>query len=640
MATTAQVVIFCPLPPKPNGIADYLAEQLPYFSDCIDVTVVIENHAPDPVAICPRVRVMRLAEYLAQWDEFAKIVHVYHVGNNPDTVYMLEVLLSRPGITVVHDLNLHYLIDLTNLSKGDKAGYTKALTNQYGTQGKVIGEQLSSHGWKGRFMPHELMMHSSIIDASSQIIVHSQYSAQKIAALGHKRVSLIPHHLSPGIRQFQPKLKMNYRGQLGLPGNKVVITSMGFIAKAKQIKAVLNSLAELKVQGLDFVYVLAGQCKPHEYDVYQDIADSGLTENVVVTGFLDEQDFFKYLLASDFIINLRYPTGGESSGTLSRAMGLGLGCIVVNIGPFAEIPDECAIKLDYNESFESNLTASIKRLVENPVERVTLGLNARRWVESSHNIALTTKQYRAVIEQEQALLDSRQINSSALPGKLWRYLPKPAVAKWLTNNQDWVGELNTQSSGALWWLNNTLPVSVSGPLLLVGEGDACSTLATDLFGYSQNAICTVAPFELESVGAEAVPAQQVDIALAVIPLRAIEADPVRYFARLNQLLAIGAKVSLTVQPDSNAKPDVPMARTNLISYLEASGFGVDKVHVGITQVDMQAIYPAISHEEWCFELTKVSWMVNKTPGDYGFKGISELTWLQPAVSVGNGRGLA
>lgn len=638
MVTAAQVVIFCPLPPKPNGIADYLAEQLPYLSEYLDITVVIENHAPAPVDICPRVRVLYLAEYLARWDEFASVPHIYHVGNNPDTVYMLDVLLKRPGITVIHDLNLHYLIDLTNLSLGDKEGYTRAMQNQYGSQGKVIGEQLARHGWKGKFMPHELMMHSAIIDASSHIIVHSEYSANKIAALGHKNVSLIPHHLSPGIREYQPKLKMTYRGQLGLPGRKVVITSMGFIAKAKQIKAVLLSLAQLKAEGLDFVYVLAGQCKPHEYDVYQDIADSGLSDNVIVTGFLNEQDFFKYLLASDFIINLRYPTGGESSGTLSRAMGLGLGCVVVNIGPFAEIPDDCAIKLNYDEAFDENLTASIKELIEEPVKRVTLGLNARRWVEGSHNIVKTTAQYREVVAKEQQLLAKRTPSPSATPMRLWRYNADEKLHIWLQEHQETVKPLNTQAAGALWWTNNTVPVNSESPLLYVGQKEGLVVIET-LFGYSPKNTLFVDPFDLEDSAQTLHPEAGIEVAVVVMPLRAVECDPVRFFAILNQLLAMGANVSLTVQPDDDLAPDVPLTRSHLAEYLEASGFQINDVHIGPKSVDIHNVLPPVAHEEWCFELTKISWMVNRTPKSYGFEGVSELEWLQPLFVSANGRGV-
>ena len=642
MLSLPDVVIFCPLPPKPNGIADYLAEQLRYFSQSLAVTVVIENHAPTPANICPRVKVIRMAEYLGAWDDFASVPHIYHVGNNPDTVYMLEVLLSRPGITVVHDLNLHYLIDLTNLSKGDKPAYEQALFNQYGVQGKVIGKQLSKYGWKGAFMPHELMMHSSIIDASAQIIVHSEYSANKIASLGHAKVHKIPHHLSPGIRQYQPKLKMTYRGQLGLPGNKVVITSMGFIAKAKQIKAVLNSLTELKRTGLEFVYVLAGQCKPHEYDVYQDIADAGLQDDVIVTGFLSEDQFFKYLLSSDFIINLRYPTGGESSGTLARAMGLGLGCIVVDIGPFAELPDDCAIKLRYDSDFQDNLTASIASLIEEPQKRVALGLNARKWVEATHEIATTTSQYQAVILAEQRRLSEvdtkygrEDVNSE--PFEIYAYRTQQQVNNWLVSESAYLKSLNTAETGTLWFANNTVPVGNHNALLL-SESPECLTILAGLYGYKRDSVSYIDAFSLESH-----PDSQVeklhDIAVCVVNLRALEADPVRYLSKLNRHLKMGAAVVLNVLIDDKLQADVLLDRNHFINYCEASGFLVKAVHTGPKYIDMNLVAPDQQAEEWCFELTKASWMVNKTPDGYAKSALSELEWLQPAAPGYNGRGV-
>ncbi len=576
MLSLPNVVIFCPLPPKPNGIADYLAEQLPY-----------------------------------------------HVGNNPDTVYMLEVLLSRPGITVVHDLNLHYLIDLTNLSKGNKPAYEQALFNQYGVQGKVIGKQLSKYGWKGAFMPHELMMHSSIIDASAQIIVHSEYSANKIASLGHAKVHKIPHHLSPGIRQYQPKLKMTYRGQLGLPGNKVVITSMGFIAKAKQIKAVLNSLTELKRTGLEFVYV-------------------GLQDDVIVTGFLSEDQFFKYLLSSDFIINLRYPTGGESSGTLARAMGLGLGCIVVDIGPFAELPDDCAIKLRYDSDFQDNLTASIASLIEEPQKRVALGLNARKWVEATHEIATTTSQYQAVILAEQRRLSEvdtkygrEDVNSE--PFEIYAYRTQQQVNNWLVSESAYLKSLNTAETGTLWFANNTVPVGNHNALLL-SESPECLTILAGLYGYKRDSASYIDAFSLESH-----PDSQVeklhDIAICVVNLRALEADPVRYLSKLNRHLIMGAAVVLNVLIDDKLQADVLLDRNHFINYCEASGFLVKAVHTGPKYIDMNSVAPGQQAEEWCFELTKASWMVNKTPEGYAKSALSELEWLQPAAPGYNGRGV-
>ena len=259
-----KIVVFCPLPPKPNGIADYFAEQIPYFSKYCEMTIVIEDCHPKPIGIAGFDSIIRMSEYLRRREAYSEHKHVYHVGNNHDTPYMLPVLLSTPGVVIIHDLNLHHLIDLTTLGQGSKLGYTSALFYQYGRLGGIIGNQLSEYHLKGSFSPSELELNASIIDSAEQVIVHSEYSALRVRARGQNNVSVIPHHIAPNVANYPRKLKQCYREQLGLPVDKLIFTSMGFIAKAKQIKAVLNSLVELKKLGVDFLYVLAGQCKVHE----------------------------------------------------------------------------------------------------------------------------------------------------------------------------------------------------------------------------------------------------------------------------------------------------------------------------------------------------------------------------------------
>jgi len=45
-----------------------------------------------------------------------------------------------------------------------------------------------------------------------------------------------------------------------------------------------------------------------------------------------------FVAASDIVLNLRYPTVGENSGTLMRALGLGKAVIVSEVGSFSELP--------------------------------------------------------------------------------------------------------------------------------------------------------------------------------------------------------------------------------------------------------------------------------------------------------------
>lgn len=465
-------------------------------------------------------------------------------------------------------------------------------------------------------MPHELMMNSSIIDAARHIIVHSKYSADKIKAIGHQKVSIIPHHLSPKTRKYSLKHKMTYRGQLGLPGNKVVITSMGFIARAKQIKAVLMSLKELKEQGLMFVYVLAGQCKPHEYDVYQDIADCGLQDDVIVTGFLEEDNFFKYLCASDFIVNLRYPSGGETSGTLSRAMGLGLACVVVDIGPFGEIPNESALKLTYDEGFQTSLTKALSMLIVDKQQRANIGISAKRWVQQTQEINVTTKAYGEVVKEceRQKNTHTQNSESECLRSKIYSYYSNTAFhteVDALMDSSEF-SILIAQISGVTWWSENVIPIGIKGNVLCISESCNDVILLSRLFKYDERSILHIDPFEIMKPATA-----QASLIVNISPLRALENDPIAYLSAVNVRCSMGAVVILSFIIDGLTSSTVDLRRSDLEQYIEAAGFIVEDKYAGQRTLDIHNRFPLLDTEEWTFVTTKCSRMVNKAPQGYG-----------------------
>src|ERR1039458_7613132 len=73
------------------------------------------------------------------------------------------------------------------------------------------------------------------------------------------------------------------------------------------------------------------------------IRSLGLSASVRLVGFAPIDDFTGYLSACDIVLNLRYPTVGESSGTLLRAMGLGKAALVSKVGSFREFPDDVCL---------------------------------------------------------------------------------------------------------------------------------------------------------------------------------------------------------------------------------------------------------------------------------------------------------
>jgi hypothetical protein len=104
------------------------------------------------------------------------------------------------------------------------------------------------------------------------------------------------------------------------------------------------------------------------------------------------------MAATDVALNLRHPTGGETSSTCLRLLGLGRAVVVSASGWFAEIPDSCCVKVPADALEEATLDAVLETLLERPELRRALGENAARWVRATHSLEAAADAYAAMIE--------------------------------------------------------------------------------------------------------------------------------------------------------------------------------------------------------------------------------------------------
>jgi SAM-dependent methyltransferase len=127
-----------------------------------------------------------------------------------------------------------------------------------------------------------------------------------------------------------------------------------------------------------------------------------LTESVRIIGFAPIEDFVGYMAAADIVLNLRYPTVGESSGSLLRAMGLGRAVIVSDVGGFREFPDEVCLKAPVDRTEEDTLFEYLNLLVSRPQLAQSMGERARNYVERECNWDFVAQRYasflRAVVD--------------------------------------------------------------------------------------------------------------------------------------------------------------------------------------------------------------------------------------------------
>ncbi len=388
------LVMFTPLPPQRNGIADYAFGLLQELRNGYQITVVVNDGArPDPI---PGLNgVLTVFEY-DQRADLHRHLHIYQLGNNADHVYMLPYLAQRPGLVVLHDPSLHHLLDCATIADGNLRGYEDALEAEFGSPGRTLAQQFTQLGIRDHAIFSALPAIKGIVGPARGVLVHSEHAGAKIGwqAPGVP-VTVVPHYATKP--QLGPSARDDVRKQLGISTDTILLMSVGFITRSKQIDLVLRALAAGKDQLRPFVYVVAGQADPDEADMEALARQLGIADKVRFTGYVAPDLLDVYVAASDILMNLRYPDFGETSGTLARALAVGACAIAIDSGAASEIPGGCLVKLPWQENTQALLTAKLVELTTNRGKRAKIGMRAAAWSIHARSLGKAVAGYRAAI---------------------------------------------------------------------------------------------------------------------------------------------------------------------------------------------------------------------------------------------------
>src|SRR4029077_6960609 len=121
-------------------------------------------------------------------------------------------------------------------------------------------------------------------------------------------------------------------------------------------------------------------------------------ERVITLGFVDDEEFEQYLALVDVVVNLRYPSMGESSATLVQAMSHGKACVVTDDAWFSELPDGTVWKVRPGPEEQADLRESLRVLARGAEVRSALGARARDFVERTCAPDVIARRYVDVIE--------------------------------------------------------------------------------------------------------------------------------------------------------------------------------------------------------------------------------------------------
>jgi glycosyltransferase involved in cell wall biosynthesis len=367
-----RVAYHSPLPPERSGIADYSALLLPELARRLDVAVARPGRRGQP----------RGAD-----------VALYHVGNDPEAHgWIVEALRRRPGIVVLHEFVLHHLIAGLTLARRDVAQYLAAMEREAGLPGRLLGlgvvDGCIPPLWETR--PEDFSLAGIVLDSAAGLIVHSRYVEERARAAGYEGpVWRIPHPAWPPPDVEAAELE-------GDP----VIACLGHLNPSKRIPQLLEAFARLREGRPGARLVLAGAAAPR-LDLDARLRRLGLDGDpaVVREGYVDERRLWQLLAACDVCVSLRSPTMGETSGIALRALSLGRPLVVSDVGWFAELPDDVAVKIRPGEREVDELAAALERLVGDEEERTRAGGAARTHAEREHALPRVADLYAAALEE-------------------------------------------------------------------------------------------------------------------------------------------------------------------------------------------------------------------------------------------------
>lgn len=367
-----KVGFFSPMPPAKSGIADYSAALVEPLSRLAEVEVF--DRVPqdfDP----------------ARFD-----VLLYQLGNNVHHDFVYEAALRHPGVVVIHEANLHYLIADITIARGDWDGYLREAEYAGGPAALAYAERVrrleTGPDYEG------LPMMRRILERSRALIVHSRCVEEAMRAAGFTgSIARIPHGA------WLPQAnRQEYRQRLGLDERTPLVGVFGFLKPYKRIPESLRAFRRLVRLEPRAKMILAGEPHP-DLPVHSLIRTLGLSSSVRVLGHVPIEDFVGYMAASDIVLNLRYPTVGESSGSLLRALGLGRPTLVTDVGSFRDLPDDVCLKVSPGRAEEDQIFEFLNLLASRPPVARALGARAREWVEKECNWKLVAGRYAAFLEE-------------------------------------------------------------------------------------------------------------------------------------------------------------------------------------------------------------------------------------------------
>lgn len=357
-----KIRLFSPIPPLKTGTADYidsLISELKYSDiDTGNIEIIVDDEMFYNSQIPEEYRGLKVSSYRS----IACLVpegetNIYFCANNEFHYYVHRCLyLSQKCggrvVSVIHEPSNFMLFNTlcaTNRYPFSDDQFPILSEHQLGEQAKFWLDARRS-GQLPFEIEFGIMCQSHTLALSDEVWTHSKYAALKlILESPHHRgemprvvVSQHPHNVTKPAADPSARPSPKAAGAQGKDGDVFTIGIFGWVSPSKRVvqafRAIACARAMLGRHLKDKIRVIIiGQLPdPSHYDPQKAAAEHGISDIVTFYGFTPRDEFVDKVASCNLILNLRYPSCGESSGTLQFASDLQIPVISTSFQAFRE----------------------------------------------------------------------------------------------------------------------------------------------------------------------------------------------------------------------------------------------------------------------------------------------------------------
>jgi glycosyltransferase involved in cell wall biosynthesis len=368
-----RVALVTPWPPERSGIADYSWRLATELGKQADVDVVVARPADQyALALEDGVHVMGAHEYrrlepLRQHDRI-----LYCMGNSLFHGHVYDLLRERPGVVVLHDVQLTGFYGWQagrECPKEPAAALASKVHALYGHRlpPDVIGDQ-PLH-WD-RQVALGVYMTREIQNLAEACFVHSQFALDLL-------------ELDRGVLDRETPVRVL---PFGIPtaagevphevSDAPLIVSMGVVNEVKGLASLISAFALVAAERPAARLIIAGATDDAESRRWHSyVREHAPGANIEIPGHVGPERYAELLREADLAVQLRLVTNGEASAAIADCLSAGLVTLVTDLGWAGELPAEVVSRVPVGIEPVA-LAQRIGQLLDDDMLRSALGTAA------------------------------------------------------------------------------------------------------------------------------------------------------------------------------------------------------------------------------------------------------------------------